>query len=79
MNWNIKYDHVNVYVSNVHLQNLRSIFLTGNIILLQLVKIEVLDPSGGVLSLYVDFICLRIHNIQIWRRLDLKQKNYKYF
>ena len=46
--------------------------MAGSIILLQLVKIEILDPSGGVLSLYVDFICLRIHKIQIWRRSDLK-------
>ena len=35
-----------------------ALFLTGSIILLQLVKIKILDPSGGVLSSKVEF-CLR--------------------
>ena len=49
---------VNRVLEQISAQDIWALFLTGSIILLQLVKIEILDPSGGVLSSKVEF-CLR--------------------
>ena len=44
-------------------------------IMLQLVKIEVLDPSLGVLFICLDINFLQICKIQVWRIQDLKVPN----
>ena len=46
---------VNRVLEQISAQDIWALFLTGSIILLQLVKIEILDPPGGVVSSQVEF------------------------
>ena len=52
-----------------------AIFLRAGIICLQLVKIDILDPSGGVLYTLLQFCSCWIYKIQVWRHPDLKDPN----
>ena len=52
-----------------------AIFLRADIICLQLVKIDILDPLGGVLYTLIQFCSCWIYKIQVWRHLDLKDSN----
>jgi hypothetical protein len=52
-----------------------AIFLRADIICLQLVKIDILDPLGGVLYTLLESCSCWIYKIQIWRHLDLKDPN----
>ena len=52
-----------------------AIFLRADIICLQLVKIDILDPLGGVLYTLLQFCSCWIYKIQVWRHLDLKDPN----
>ena len=51
------------------------IFMRAGIICLQLVKIDILDPSGGVLYTLLQFCSRWIYKIQVWRHPDLKDPN----
>ena len=53
----------------------RAIFLRGSIICLQLVKNDILDPSGGVLYELIQCCSSWIYKIQVWRHPDLKDPN----
>ena len=45
--------------------------------MLQLVKIEILDPPGRVLNKVFLFCLLHIHKIQVYKHRDLKVPNSK--
>ena len=57
------------------LEYIWAIFLRAGIICLQLVKIDILDPSGGVLYTLLQFCSRWIYKIQVWRHPDLKDPN----
>ena len=54
-----------------------ALFLRGNIICLQLVKIEILDPSGGVFTYQIGFGFFLICKIQILRHSDFEDPHLK--